>query len=759
MNELKINEYDIGNVLKDIELFEKKLFNCDNNFEIGNYYNFLNDKELFKLTTNCYLFLKKSKNFTHVNIFKLLENSIVLKIKIDFNEFKVFKNFNDFFFFYFAIFIVKSFQISSFKKEETNENVNYLHMYDSDMLINFCINEFFNFILALDFLNNTAILINKDNIRDCFVKAFLICVINKLIFKKNTKFFQGKTYSMLYIDQNFSLFSYNIKIYTQKFEIFEKNNNIYLYSGHFSSITEVNKKISYSNFKFNQKKEFNEAINSNFFYIDKNRLNIVISDLLEFYEKKIEFLEKEYNTLQHCLKNFIKEGNMGAVSEISKQISIILNLFKLKKISELNLENKKIYAPFIICFRGRFYTLSDVSFTFYKEFRYCTYMGFYDINKNNEKFHKWNYKTIDVIFKYKYLLEQSLFFKKHIENLKKEEIIAILFLMISISEYKKNNFNGQISLKTFIETGINICENIEKELQVITDIYEKIQIKYYFFIILEALNTSNMKERKMWLVSKDATASCYQHLIKILGGQNEQAYEYCNLKSMDTWYDTYYFIIEGFLKNKKFTDNSLKKYFIRSILKKTIMTEAYGISYINARKYFFSFNQKQVLNLTQYKELDKIFKEFYNYLGENLLFFKVSPKKIINIINKNSQINLNNGESTNIIYLKADIITITYKISGYRQTKQKFTLIDWKNEQKTKRASRANYVQLLESAVARHVKMYSSSPIVHDCFTIDYLNIPFILSIVNEGMNINFHNLNLNKELLSEERFSFFIIL
>jgi hypothetical protein len=53
----------------------------------------------------------------------------------------------------------------------------------------------------------------------------------------------------------------------------------------------------------------------------------------------------------------------------------------------------------MFCFRGRIYELGNLSFTFYKEFRYCLYSGFY--NKEEENFHPINSQinnTIDENF-------------------------------------------------------------------------------------------------------------------------------------------------------------------------------------------------------------------------------------------------------------------------------------------------------------------------------------------------------------------------
>jgi hypothetical protein len=51
----------------------------------------------------------------------------------------------------------------------------------------------------------------------------------------------------------------------------------------------------------------------------------------------------------------------------------------------MDFDDKKLYLPFMFCFRGRLYELSNLSFTFYKEFRYCAYSGVYE--NENELFH------------------------------------------------------------------------------------------------------------------------------------------------------------------------------------------------------------------------------------------------------------------------------------------------------------------------------------------------------------------------------------
>ena len=189
------------------------------------------------------------------------------------------------------------------------------------------------------------------------------------------------------------------------------------------------------------------------------------------------------------------------------------------------------------------------------------------------------------------------------------------------------------------------------------------------------------------------------------------------------------------------------------------MTEAYGISFRSAKKDYFLNNQKLFLNELKLKELEKTFQEFFNYLEINPLLFKQSPKKIINKIFDNdlSEIILTTGESANLKYFKQLTIQKSYYINNLRHTKQKQILSTDIDSKKMKRSLRANYVQLIESAIARYVALKIGTPIIHDCFTIDYLNVPFLLSMINTAMNIKFHDLNLNSEIFIS--FSIFVVL
>lgn len=80
-------------------------------------------------------------------------------------------------------------------------------------------------------------------------------------------------------------------------------------------------------------------------------------------------------------------------------------------------------------------------------------------------------------------------------------------------------------------------------------------------------NLSKNLSTKLYTISKDATASGIQHLIRILGEKNNESFIYANMNSELYWYDTYQFIIDNFIYKNNINDE-YKNIFKRKYLKK-----------------------------------------------------------------------------------------------------------------------------------------------------------------------------------------------
>nr|QCU82645.1 hypothetical protein [Pseudourostyla cristata] len=749
-------------IKNDIECIEKHLFNAKFD-SLNNYYNCLNEDEVCHLTNDIFLTLKKEDNFSIRNPVTIISNLLDKHLVFTFINCIYIKSYADLLYFYLSFFVIKSFQTyhTQINNEKfhnfNNYNLNSLNFYESDDLINWSSNEFFNLNMALNLILNLKIDVTRETIREIFIKIFFICINHNLIQKTQIKSkFSKKTYNYLYINIKFNLNNINIKVYSNQFTLFFYKNNTFLYCNHYSFIVEINRKNMLSNFKFEQNINFSVSLTQNYFYIDKYRLMSIIEDLLSFYSINKNCIQEKFFELQELLKKGIFEKNIYLISNVSKEMAIYLNLIKLINISLLDLTDLKIYTPHIICFRGRFSSLSDTSYTFNKEFRYCIYSGFYKKDEIIEKSDVYVDKINKIIMNYKFLLKKCNLITS-LDDLNNTQIKSLLFLTINLAELHKVKLGKKITIEQFITEGVDIINNFNN--MNFTDVYDKIKIKYYLFIFNEILSNSSKK----WLISKDATASCFQHLIKILGYENINSVTICNLNSLDTWYDTYQSNIDFFLEKKillNLTKDDIKLYFNRKFLKPTQMKESYGMLLQNFLNEYKTNISEFKIPRNKFNELIKLFCDFYYFLKTNSLLFKHRPIEIINKICDEfgaEGIVLKNGEKLNLKYFKPISVQKSYYIGKTRYTKNFQALTNKLDTRKMSIAARANYAQAMESAVARATWLETKCPIIHDCFMIDMHNQSYLISVVNKNMNKTYHDLKISK--WDVEIFSFFIIL
>jgi hypothetical protein len=83
---------------------------------------------------------------------------------------------------------------------------------------------------------------------------------------------------------------------------------------------------------------------------------------------------------------------------------------------------------------------------------------------------------------------------------------SFIWLLISLAEINKKKLGKSVHIENFIEEGIYIYLNTENKIN-ITELEDSIKIDYLCMIIDQIKSNVHVK----WLISKDATASCYQH--------------------------------------------------------------------------------------------------------------------------------------------------------------------------------------------------------------------------------------------------------
>jgi hypothetical protein len=117
--------------------------------------------------------------------------------------------------------------------------------------------------------------------------------------------------------------------------------------------------------------------------------------------------------LSEKIEKFTVENDLGSLQFYHSKMSKLQTLIRIETVLSMDFDNLALFLPFMFCSRGRIYELSDISFTFYKEFRYCTYSGVYE--NENEKFHPINAQIANTIKKQFHLFEEFEWFKNFSE--------------------------------------------------------------------------------------------------------------------------------------------------------------------------------------------------------------------------------------------------------------------------------------------------------------------------------------------------------
>jgi len=191
------------------------------------------------------------------------------------------------------------------------------------------------------------------------------------------------------------------------------------------------------------------------------------------------------------------------------------------------------------------------------------------------------------------------------------------------------------------------------------------------------------------------------------------------------------------------------------------MTINYGASERTCWNYFLYEFEKNNYSYDEISEIKKIFSEFYKTLITNDSILSKSTKEITNFfeIENNRTIKLIDKCEVNLEYYKSIKKQKETLINGVRYTTQKLIITDKYDNRKRKLASRANYVQSIDACLVRWYLSTEKGITIHDSFLIDYLNTTYLVSKINEGMRITFHDLKIDNSINTNLLFSIFIIL
>ena len=526
---------------------------------------------------------------------------------------------------------------------------------------------------------------------------------------------------------------YELNIGLVKNNVISIKGKMHVCNNHFTSIYHIFKKNITNDEIFEFKDvSYIQKLAENGLMIDWTIYKTLLDETLLFHSVDKKNIESD---IKKIINNIAKTKNKNTIAKNSQLLSTFLTLKNLIHFEEFSfMKDNKIYFPFSFDFRGRFYLNSPVSPTNSKIIRLCIHYGYYT---EEELLENSTSKTNEILNKYIKKIEEII--EKQNWGIKNNNVkISLIWLFINIVKWKKSKISKEINIEKFIDEGYEIylkLQNNRKKLlneSGLEDFWEILQINYIIN------NISN----KNWIrsaITKDATASVYQHLIKICGENSNESLKFCNLLSLDTWYDTYAIIIEEFKTKYKIDYIFFDKYFNRITLKKTIMTENYSSTFSTC---FTDFKEKinwENISIEEQENIKTIYKKFYKFLSENNneLFFKTPTKNIItkSLKIKKEKISLNDGYFS-LYYNKLIDGTEEVNISGIRHTKKilkKSSEIDIK---KIKSASKANIAQSADAELSRKLNYNWSHFIVsiHDCFLIDYLKTSKFIDRTNISM-------------------------
>jgi hypothetical protein len=156
-----------------------------------------------------------------------------------------------------------------------------------------------------------------------------------------------------------------------------------------------------------------------------------------------------------------------------------------------------------------------------------------------------------------------------------------------------------------------------------------------------------------------------------------------------------------------------------------------------------------------------MFRIFYSKLLIGDLILQSSTRNIESLFkNKNYIIKFDNSqEIANCNYYKKEKKQVEILVNKKRYTFQTTKITTIQDAKKANTASRANYVQAIDAKLARWYLTKQKGITIHDCFMIDYINTTFLISKINEGMRISFHDIETKNNINTDELYSIFIIL
>lgn len=594
-------------------------------------------KECINSITDFFYFTKYEENINELEkIYGIIEDNKD-KIKLKF----VSDRDDDYKSFFISIIIFKSFLHHTYGCTSS-----YGKFKNSDKLLNFCVEYYYNYNIFYDLEN-----MEKRKIRSFFYIIFFLLIKSDIIEEKKIKkdSFSAKFWK-IDIKNNFTDYK-SMHISYTPYSVKKNNKNTYLVGMYPWNVYDMFTKNIYSDVNFNIKKEeYIDLIIKRHLHIDTSHFEWLLNNL-EQNKDNLDYLNDSLvSHLDDANWNIKTKENIKNIQRrYSKKIeySILENFLKTK----FN-ENDKIYLPFLFDFRGRKYYNSLIGPTQNKILRFVYHYGWYD---------KSDFSNIVKI-------PRTSFFKEKIwtfcckNDLEYNDIFleSYFWLLIGIGKFLIKKEEVCIKDEKIIDIGISLYSTYLNEKSL--SFNEKFEI-YHYTAIMSSLKRNDVNKIRKRVICKDGTASVYQISMILLKTKNQQSLKWVNLYSDHHWYDTYSYIIKKFKEKNKNIDDNI---FNRKICKKTLMTIPYSIGKDNAYKEFINCIEDNNIYIADQARLYKQFNSFFKYVKkefeEEELYMISSEKyvkeKMFNFTDKRSIVLSTETGSTDISYKKMERKTI-----------------------------------------------------------------------------------------------------
>lgn len=755
---INIINYELKKKYTKINVTEDFFVNYDKIFEESDI--FL--KEIYFSVDEHYAFIKENANIELFQDFKKKINDAFANTILKNKEYKIFRDNDPFlisiwFFYKSDLDLISTFYSTLILKSFINTKKNKTNKFEkSDIILDYAINYFNNFLLFFDQENFSKSITNRD-IRSHFFALYEYLSNINAIETKNTWIWKNNSIvseKFWNVSQLQNTFAFNFNIFLNKPHIKLYDHNFYLIGGYHSKVYKIFHKNINSNlhFELNDISYLNTLIEKKW-YIDIKWFDEIIK-ILNDRENITEL--SSYTNLKIAWEK-LENSNWSDKIEQKKFSSCLYytNVFNFHAYITKHNITWPIYFPFYFDFRGRMYYFSELGITNCKILRTIYHYGEYSENEL--------YENIEPDFDI--LLNK---YEKNIKNIKnifeinansKKINLSIVLLLISLGKICLEKKNYKIHMDLFIHNAENLINN-SNQIDNVTDL---IEAKSYINIL------QNFKSMKKRIIIKDFTASFFQHLTRLLGPSSLTTIELANMHNDLTWNDPYLFIINKFIENNPNIKH--KNLFTRKFLKKTIMTIPYSIGINSAWNYFCeNLNEIEQKN----KEIKKEYTKFFNYVRnilENNDFFKNSSHKIIlyaitrawnfkefKIKLDKSKVHLIYYESKTkiidlIIKIDKESIRITKKINEINTDK-----IDYDN---LAISVRANWIAMMDGEALRKISKLMQRGLfsVHDSILIDWLNSDKLIICCNKTLKENKIDEISWDNSHNYEIFSFFIIM